>query len=138
MIITARAEYACIAMIELAARYGSPKPVRLTDLTDPHGIPNRFVVHILAQMKSAGLVLTTRGPTGGYRLARPPAAITLADILNAIDRIDDLGVRVAADSAITQSLQSVWKGLRGQMADYLRRYSLADLIPASAPADYVI
>jgi Rrf2 family protein len=138
MIITARAEYACIAMIELAARYGSPKPVRLTDLTEPHGIPSRFVVQILAQMKSAGLVLTTRGPSGGYRLAKPPAEITLTDIFNALDRFDDAGDRAAADSPIARSLHSIWKGLSGQFSDYLKRYSLADLIPTPMPGDYVI
>lgn len=70
MFVTARAEYACLAMIELATRYAEKKPVRLVDVTEKHGIPRRFVVLILLQMKAAGLVQTVRGPSGGYTLAK--------------------------------------------------------------------
>ena len=70
MLITARAEYACLAMLELAAHHNDPRPMRLTEVTDKHGIPQRFLVQILLQMKSAGLVTTSRGAAGGYR--EPP------------------------------------------------------------------
>src|SRR5438046_3151350 len=87
-LFSAKAEYACIAMLELAARYGDPQPVRLKAIAEAHGIPQRFLVQILLQLKGSGLVISARGAAGGYLLARSPKAISLADILNVLDRQD--------------------------------------------------
>src|SRR5579871_6819985 len=85
-LFSAKAEYACRAMLELAARHGDPQPVRLKAIADAHGIPQRFLVQILLQLKGNGLVASTRGASGGYQLGRPPEEISLADVINAIDR----------------------------------------------------
>ena len=53
-----------------------------------HAIPERYLVQILLQLKGAGLVVSTRGASGGYRLARPAAEISLSDVLAAIDGPD--------------------------------------------------
>ena len=79
MRISAKAEYACVAMLELAANYGEPQPVRIKAIADAQGIPQRFLVQILLQLKTAGLVASVRGASGGYQLARPPETISLAD-----------------------------------------------------------
>ena len=62
MRISAKAEYACIAMIELATSHGEPQPVRIKTIADNHGIPQRFLVQILLQLKGAGLVVSVRAP----------------------------------------------------------------------------
>jgi Rrf2 family cysteine metabolism transcriptional repressor len=85
MLFSAKAEYACVAMLELAARNADPRPVRLADVADKHGISDRFLVQILLQLKQAGLVESTRGASGGYTLARDPAEISLYDILRVVD-----------------------------------------------------
>src|SRR5882724_7211274 len=85
-LFSAKAEYACIAMLELAAQYSDPQPVRLKAIADAHRIPARFLVQILLQLKAAGLIISTRGAAGGYVLARSPEQITLADIIGVIDR----------------------------------------------------
>jgi Rrf2 family cysteine metabolism transcriptional repressor len=85
MLFSAKAEYACVAMLELAARYADPHPVRLADVADKHGISDRFLVQILLQLKQAGLVDSTRGASGGYALARAPSEISLYDILHVVD-----------------------------------------------------
>ena len=64
MIVSAKTEYACIAVLELAARHGQPEPVRIRQIAEAHGIPSRFLVQILLQLKSAGLVQSTRGAAG--------------------------------------------------------------------------
>jgi Rrf2 family protein len=79
--LSARTEYACLAMLELAARAASPEPTRIRHISDEHGIPSRFLVQILLQLKNAGLVASTRGAAGGYRLARPADEITLAEVI---------------------------------------------------------
>jgi Rrf2 family transcriptional regulator, cysteine metabolism repressor len=84
-LFSAKAEYACIAMIELAARHGDAQPVRLRTIAESHSIPRRFLVQILLQLNAAGLVESVRGAAGGYRLARPPEQTTLAEIIRTID-----------------------------------------------------
>lgn len=139
MSVTAKAEYACLAMLELAARYDDPRPVRLAEMADKHAIPQRFLVQILLQMKTAGLLRTTRGSAGGYQLAKRPEAITLADIFRVLARMDEPeDATAAARSALAAGLQKVWKGLADVRAEYLTRFTLRDLLPTSAGADYVI
>ena len=60
MNISARTEYACIAVLALAARHTSGQPVRIREIAEPHGIPSRFLVQILLQLKGAGLVEQVR------------------------------------------------------------------------------
>jgi Rrf2 family protein len=86
MRLSAKAQYACVAMVDLACSHGDPNPIHLKDIADKHGISQRFLVQILLQLKGAGLVDSTRGATGGYLLAKPPAQISLADIVHAIDQ----------------------------------------------------
>src|SRR5262245_2201356 len=85
MLFSAKAEYACVAMLELAARHADPRPVRLADIANKHGISDRFLVQILLDLKRAGLVDSTRGAAGGYVLARSPETVSLHDILRVID-----------------------------------------------------
>ena len=85
MRVSAKAEYACVAMMELAGSYSDPQPVRIKAIADAQGIPPRFLVQILLALKTAGLVVSVRGAAGGYQLARPPDSISLASIINAID-----------------------------------------------------
>jgi Rrf2 family protein len=142
MPVSAKAEYACLAMLELAARYTDPKPARLADVAERHAIPQRFLVQILIQLRNDGLVTTTRGQSGGYRLARSPAEITLADIVAALEGWGEIEEKRAGGSALGQTLAGVWVGLGKTLADaragYLRRFRLSDLLPANGPADYVI
>ena len=86
MRLSAQAQYACVAMVDLACSHGNPSPVHLKDIADKHGISQRFLVQILLQLKGAGLVDSTRGATGGYLLAKAPSQISLADIVHTIDQ----------------------------------------------------
>src|SRR5437870_6841115 len=86
MRLSAKAQYACVAMVDLACDYSNPNPVTLKHIAEKHGISQRFLVQILLQLKSAGLVESTRGATGGYLLAKLPSKISLADIVQAIDQ----------------------------------------------------
>src|SRR3954468_18261686 len=85
MKISAKAEYACLAVLALARKSPDDPPVRIREISAAHGIPERYLVQILLQLKGAGLVVSTRGASGGYRLARPATSITLGEVLTAID-----------------------------------------------------
>ncbi len=126
-------------MLELAARYGDPKPVRLAQLTEPHDIPQRFLVQILLQMKAGGLVNTTRGAMGGYQLARHPDSITLADILGTLDRMDEpAGKPTKNPSDMAARLTGIWQGLIDTRTKYLEKFTLSELLPKTNETSYVI
>lgn len=138
MFLSARAVYACLAMTELAARRHDPRPARLVDLADRHGIPQRFLVQILLQLKGAGLVSTTRGASGGYQLTREPQSITLADILSVTDRVDVPTERTANLAESSSALHSVWSRLTEARQKILTETTLADLASAGPRVDFVI
>jgi Rrf2 family protein len=145
MLFSAKAEYACLAMLELAARYGDPRPVRLADIADRHGIPQRFLVQILLQLKGGGLVASTRGAAGGYQLARAPENITLADILGVIDRADPAANggnrptgRKGEVTNLTAALRGVWDKILRARHEVLEGTTLAALVEAAQGLQYVI
>jgi Rrf2 family protein len=145
MLFSAKAEYACLAMLELAARHGDPKPVRLADIADRHDIPQRFLVQILLQLKGGGLVASTRGAAGGYQLARPPENISLADILGVVDRADPAATggnrptgRKGEVSNLTGALRGVWDRVQRSRQEVLEGTSLAGLVDAAHGLQYVI
>jgi Rrf2 family protein len=75
--LSARTQYACKAVLELALHFDSGQPVQLRKIADSHAIPSRFLVQILQQLKAAGLVASVRGAAGGYRLTKPPCEMSL-------------------------------------------------------------
>ena len=83
MKLSAKTEYACLAMLQLAQEHASGEPVQIRRIAEEHGIPSRFLVQILLQLKGASLVVSTRGASGGYRLSRSPYEITIADVIEA-------------------------------------------------------
>jgi Rrf2 family protein len=130
MRVSAKAEYACIAMLELAASQSDPQPVRVKAIADAHGIPLRFLVQILLQLKGAGLVASTRGAAGGYHLTRSPEAISLADIVNVIDRSAPPRLDSSAHSSSTavRAIRAVWQEIQAEEQRMLEDITLADLV----------
>src|SRR3954468_23152598 len=110
MKISAKAEYACLALIALPRGGPETPPLRIREISESHAIPERYLVQILLQLKSAGLVVSTRGAAGGYRLARPAAAITLGEVLAVIAGPDDIEQEATkGNRAAAAILASVWK-----------------------------
>lgn len=136
MRVSAKAEYACIAMLELAASYGESQPVRIKAIAEQHGVPPRFLVQILLQLKGAGLVASTRGAAGGYQLARPPERISVADVINVIDRAPTPRPLPLspAPSPIVQAVQSVWREIDRAEQKVLRDLTLAELLRRTQPS----
>jgi len=119
MNISARCEYACRAIVELGSHFDAQTTVTSQEIADRRQIPEKYLVHILLQLKRAGLVRSQRGSQGGYLLARPPEEVRLLDIVEAIDGgiLDPLPV----DDSGTASLRPAWKevavGIRGVLAE---------------------
>ncbi len=129
MRISAKAEYACVAMVELATRFRTGQPVQIKAIAEGHGISPRFLVQILLQLKGAGLVASSRGVAGGYQLARAPETIDLAEIINTVDRSPEApsALNALPPSPVAESLRPVWKEVNQAEQQILQKTTLADL-----------
>ena len=129
MRVSAKTEYACIAMLELAASYGSGEPVRIRKIAERHGIPARFLVQILLQLKGAGFVNSTRGAAGGYELIRAPQDIALAEIISCIDGPDEsTPTNASPDSTAARVLRTCWQEVSAVEHEMLADITLAQLV----------
>jgi Rrf2 family protein len=135
--VSAKAEYACVAMVELAIKHPLGQPVQIKNIAQTHGISPRFLVQILLQLKAAGLVASSRGSTGGYQLARPPEEINLADVVHIIDRAEQLpsALNALPSSLVVQALRTVWHTVSKAELEILERTNLADLVQLSQERD---
>jgi Rrf2 family protein len=129
MNISAKTEYACLAVLELAVHYGSGEPVRVRSIAEAHGVPSRFLVQILLQLKGAGLVESTRGAAGGYRLLRDPAEITLAEVMAVIEGPPADFKSNATKATVTgRSLFDAWRSVAEAEQEMLSGVTFADLV----------
>ncbi len=136
MKVSAKSEYACIAMMELAANYRAGQPTRIRAIAEAHGINSGFLVQILLQMKAAGLVASVRGASGGYQLARTPEDISLADILTCVEDRNQArsSLGKSPPSAASIVLQQVWRDVQAEEQRLLEQLSLAELLRRAEPA----
>jgi Rrf2 family protein len=129
-LFSAKTEYACVALLELALHHNDPTPLRLKAISDKHGISHRFLVQILLQLKTAGLVASTRGASGGYHLGRPPERITMADIVDVIDPPELLRTD-EAPTTLARAVHGVWAQILSAQRKILETTTLADLVQRS-------
>lgn len=139
MRISARADYAVRAAAELAAA-PADAPTRTAEaLAQAQGIPRKFLEGILVSLKEAGIVVAQRGLGGGYRLDRPAAEVTVADVVRAVDG-PLVFVRGERPSELeydgsAQALLSVWVALRAQVREVLEGVTLAQIAAGELPED---
>jgi Rrf2 family protein len=136
MRVSAKSDYALRALIEMAARDGD-EPVSAEELGRLQEIPLGFLQGILADLRRSGLVMSQRGQYGGWRLATDGSAITVADVVRAVDGplVSVHGLRPeAVDYNDTAGvLQLVWIAARSSLRDVLEHVTIADLASRRAP-----
>ncbi len=138
MKISAKTEYACIAMLELASQYGSSEPVRIRRIAERHDVPPRFLVQILLQLKGAGLVASVRGAAGGYHLIKPPQEVSLGQIMEVIEGAPDANgqsTSASPDSPAVKVLQQAWQAVTAVQRQMLNEISLAELLEQAKEQD---
>jgi len=84
MKVSAKDEYACFAVLELSLNYDPDKPIRVQQIAERQNIPAKFLFQIMQVLKRVDLVRSKRGTEGGYVLARPPAEITVGDVIRSV------------------------------------------------------
>ena len=135
---SAKTEYAAIAVLELARRWDANEPVRIRAICAAHGVPSRFLVQILLQLKAAGIVASTRGVGGGYQLVRPPEEITLEDIVRIFDGPDEPPMSRSPRNRGLAALRTAWTDAAEAEATALRSITFADLVARTQPASEAV
>jgi Rrf2 family protein len=135
--ISAKVDYAVRALVTLASRDGGPLPGGA--LAAAAGLPPKFLDGILAELRRAGIVASQRGSEGGYRLARAASAITIADVMRAIDgplaEVHGLRPEAATYVGPAVHLQEVWIAVRASLRNVLERTSIADVALGRLPTN---
>jgi len=134
MRLTSKGRYAVMAMADLALHGGGERAVPLQDVARRQEISLSYLEQLFARMRRAGLVSGVRGPGGGYRLSRAASAVTIADIIAAVNepikatRCEE----GSAKSCIGRSGRCIAHGLWQEMGDRIQNFltsvSLADVL----------
>jgi Rrf2 family protein len=133
--ITARADYAVRAVVQLASL--QPASATRQQLAEAQDIPGKFLETILGDLRRAGILDAQRGATGGYRLTRPAAEITLADIVRATEgplaAVRGMPPEDTIYPGPAQPLTRVWVAVRASLRDVLELTTVADVIADHLP-----
>jgi Rrf2 family protein len=134
MRVTTRTRYAIRALYDLAF-HRQGQAAQAKEIAERQQIPLRFLEQILQDLRRAGMIEARRGPRGGYALARPPAEISLADVLRAVrGPLEDLlGVESGPASPDAPAAQAdvpalVWGEVGSRLIDVLEQATLADFV----------
>ncbi|PCH97922.1 MAG: Fe-S cluster assembly transcriptional regulator IscR [Gammaproteobacteria bacterium] len=130
MKLTSKGRYAVTAMLDVTihAAYG---PVSLADISERQAISLSYLEQLFSKLRKNGLVISIRGPGGGYRLGKCSAQIAIADIISAVNESVDAtkcqgkGNCQGGEQCLTHSL---WEGLSHRIEEFLQSISLAELI----------
>ena len=139
MRVSAKTDYALRAAVELAAAAPDGNPVKGERLATSQSIPLRFLENILLQLRHAGIVESRRGADGGYKRARAPEEITLADVIRAIDGplagVSGQRPETLDFKGRSEPLREVWVAVRASLRSVLEQVTLADVAAGELPAN---
>jgi Rrf2 family cysteine metabolism transcriptional repressor len=150
MMFSTKAEYGVRVMVELARRAGEragEDPVALAEIAEHDGMPLAYLEHLVARLRKAGLVDSRRGSRGGYRLARSPTEITMAEVVEALEgAIAPIEcISEGADGQVVCSREKhpgracptklLWTRVRSSIVQTLQQTTLADLVLAPTLPD---
>jgi Rrf2 family protein len=133
--VSAKADYAIRALVELAA--ASDGPVKAERLAQAQEIPLTFLENILLDLRNGGLVASRRGAEGGYWLARPAAEITLAQVIRAVEgplaNVRGARPEEVSYAGTAEPLREVWVAVRAALRRVLETVTLADVAAGELP-----
>lgn len=130
MKLSVKSDYAARAVLGLARRHSADKPVNAETLAVENGISTPYLVQILIELKAKNIVRSQRGKEGGYTLARPPAEITLADVIEAVHG-SIFETPALNDPGCPPELSSAWKQLQQAVEKAGRQITFQSLADAS-------
>jgi Rrf2 family protein len=136
--ISAKADYAVRAAVELAGAEAEERPTKAERIATSQGIPLNFLENILSELRHAGVVRSQRGAEGGFRLAKPAAEITVADVIRAVEgplaSVRGGPPEEAAYDGAAEALPRVWIAVRANLRAVVEHVTLADIAAGRIPA----
>src|SRR5947209_10882643 len=136
MRISAKADYAVRAVVELAASTGE-KPVKAERIANAQEIPLNFLENILGELRHAGIVRSHRGAEGGFRLARPANELMVADIIRAVEgplaSVRGGPPEEASYPGAAEALPRVWIAVRANLRRVVENVTVADIAAGHLP-----
>jgi Rrf2 family protein len=134
MRVSAKADYAVRAALELAAAEG---PVKGDRLSEAQSIPLKFLENILIELRHAGIVRSQRGPEGGYWLARPAEEVSIADVVRAVEgpiaNVRGEPPHEVRYAGAAEKLGEVWVAVRANLRAVLENVTLAEVAAGQLP-----
>jgi Rrf2 family iron-sulfur cluster assembly transcriptional regulator len=130
MRLTTKGRYAVTAMLDLAL-HCDQGAISLADISGRQEISLSYLEQLFSRLRKGGLVVSSRGPGGGYRLSRETGEISVSDVIAAVDESVDAtrcGGKGNCQGDARCLTHDLWQGLSGQIQDYLSMVSLADLM----------
>ncbi len=137
MKISAKVDYACRVLAELARLHGSAELAQIEHLSRVEKVPQNFLAQILSELRNAGLITSRRGIQGGYALARPPDQISLFDIIAVIDG-EILGLSGNHEGRSGRRMREVWTEIRDTLVEKTKSFTLDMLITRRPEEMYYI
>lgn len=138
MRVSAKSDYALRALIEMSSREDG-KAVSAEELGRLQEIPHGFLQAILADLRKAGVVISQRGQSGGWRMAKSPADVSVADVIRAVDGplVSVYGLRPEAVTYNDRAevLQHVWIAARDSLREVFEKVSIEQLATQRLPEE---
>ncbi len=136
MRVSAKSDYALRALIEMASRGDGPA-VSAEELGRSQDIPHGFLQAILADLRRSDIVISQRGQSGGWRMGRKPADVSVADVIRAVDGplVSVYGLRPEAVTynETAEVLQHVWIAARRSLRDVFEHVTIEQLADRKLP-----
>jgi Rrf2 family transcriptional regulator, cysteine metabolism repressor len=132
--LSVKSDYAARAVLTLARHYPDGRARRVEELATGNGIPPNYLVQILIELKAKLIVRSVRGKDGGYLLARPPAEITMGDLLRAIHG-ELLDTPALSDGRCPPELRRAWTRLRTVLEEAADAITVQQLLDDGADGD---
>ena len=141
MRLTTKGRFAVTAMIDVAM-HGTKTPVTLAGVSQRQKISLSYLEQLFGKLRRHSLVESVRGPGGGYRLARAPESISVADVIVAVDEPIDAtkcgGRENCNDDGKRCMTHELWANLNQHIFGYLRSVSLAELVAQQQKPDVTV
>jgi Rrf2 family protein len=129
MKLTRASSYALHAVAFMASQKQQDKPVASHHIAEDRGIPDRFLLKVLKPLVTARVLLSIKGPNGGYRLARKPSEISMLEIVEAVDGpIRAFTPFEGSNGALNNKLEAICKETAEALRKHLDKIKVADLV----------
>ena len=137
MKLSHKLEYACRVLAQLARTFGQDKMVHIDTLAEAESIPANYLVQILTELRSAGLIVSKRGKQGGYALALAPERIRLDEIVKAVEK-ELFETNFQDEGHSGGRVISIWSEIGEEFEKKVSSYTLAQFIVQDSSEMYYI